>query len=142
MLVCGALAHKDGEFLRETAEIRRNCICKGDLSINLIEEINIEDEFEIKETETEEFDEQKYKDLCEVLSLKYRYKDLNKIFVKQSASSLAHKEFSSDFAFKNELVFLHNQKLSAAEKGIAMHKFMQYCDLSHIYSADAVSPIE
>lgn len=129
MLVCGALAHKDGEILRETAEIRRNCICKGDLSINLIEEINIEDEIEIKETETEAFDEQKYKDLCEVLSLKYRYKDLNKIFVKQSASALAHKEFSSDFAFKNEPVFLHNQRLSAAEKGTSMHKFMQYCDL-------------
>lgn len=129
MLVCGALVHKDGENLREKAEVNRNCNCKGNLSVNLVEEINIEEETEDKEVESKVFDEQKYKDLCETLSLKYRYKDLNKIFVKQSASALAHKEFSSDFAFQNEPVFLHNQKLSATEKGTAMHNFMQFCDL-------------
>lgn len=128
MLVAGALTHKDGTDLREIAEINRGCLSKGSLKINLISAVNFDDEVKAESAETRNFNEQKFRHLSETLSFKYPYKDLNKIFVKQSASALAHKEFSSDFAFKNEPVFMHNQKLSAAEKGTAMHKFMQFCD--------------
>lgn len=128
MLIACALTHKDGEILRDSAEVRRNCISRGNICVKLIDDI--ENKESATETpENQELDEQKYKDLCEILNYKYRYKDLNKIFVKQSASAIAHKEISSDFAFKTEPIFLNNQKLSAAEKGTAMHKFMQFCDL-------------
>lgn len=75
-----------------------------------------------------EFDENRYKKLCETLEFEYKYKDLNKIFVKQSASALAHKEFASDYNFTARPVFLEKEKLSATQKGTAMHKFLQYCD--------------
>lgn len=128
MIVAGALAHQDGSSLRELAEVNTAPCSTGRIKINVVDQVEIECD-EIISNEKVELDEQKFNELSEILAFNYPYKDLNKIFVKQSASALAHKEFSSDFAFKTEPVFLHNQKLSAAEKGTAMHKFMQYCNL-------------
>jgi len=113
------------------------------LEVNFIEEVDA-DETEIEEIEERPFDKEKFEKLCEILNYKYPYKDLNKIFVKQSASALAHKEFSSDYDFVRKPVFVINQRLSAAQKGTAMHKFMQYCDfkLASISIADEIERLK
>ncbi len=111
----------------ETVDIKSNNGFHGNYSIEIFGD-EIDDS--IVETRVLDlgFDEDLYKKIAESLDYKYKYKDLNKIFVKQSASALAHREFSSKFDFTTEPVFEKNQKLSAAQKGTAMHKFMQYCE--------------
>ncbi len=101
---------------------------ENDFLLNFIDEIEPVACNDKEENLEKPFDEERFNQLVEVLNYKYAYKDLNKIFVKQSASALAHKEFSSDYDFTRKPIFAENQRLSAAEKGTAMHKFMQYCD--------------
>lgn len=101
---------------------------ENDFLLNFIDEIESVACNDKEENLEKPFDEERFNQLVEVLNYKYAYKDLNKIFVKQSASALAHKEFSSDYDFTRKPIFAENQRLSAAEKGTAMHKFMQYCD--------------
>lgn len=131
MLVSCACFHKYGEPLREIADNEFIPYEAMPISVNIIDHFDFIEKNNDNEIETNNFNEDEYKRLSEILKFKYRYKDLNKIFVKQSASNLAHKEFSADFDFTNEPVFVHHQKLSAAQKGTAMHKFMQYCDFKN-----------
>lgn len=130
MILAGALVHPS------CAEIVKEFGLKSKISSTSREYIGLRifyyTDFAVKNddkiSENEDFDENRYKELCETLGFKYKYKDLNKIFVKQSASALAHKEFASDYNFTTRPVFLEKEKLSAAQKGTAMHKFLQYCD--------------
>ena len=128
MLISCAYFHKNSGPLREIVDDNPPQYESMPIEVNIIEDFDFISKIENSEQHLSNFNEEKYKKLCETLEFKYRYKDLNKIFVKQSASNLAHKEFSADFDFTNEPVFVRHQKLSAAQKGTAMHKFMQYCD--------------
>ena len=128
MLISCAYFHKNSGPLRKIVDDNPPQYESMPIEVNIIEDFDFISKIENSEQHLSNYDEEKYKKLCETLEFKYRYKDLNKIFVKQSASNLAHKEFSADFDFTNEPVFVRHQKLSAAQKGTAMHKFMQYCD--------------
>lgn len=135
MIIAGAISHKCGQNLRDFADMSIIGEGEGEIQVNIIDEINCDTDDEAEDFTQVEFDEQKYQQISEALDFCYPYKDLNKIFVKQSASGLAHKDFSNDFAFSSIPLFLQSEKLSAAEKGTAMHKFMQYCD----FKAAAIS---
>lgn len=131
MIIPVAFLHPDGR------ELRNNCTYnvtpfdfKGKLQTRIIKDVNFEVEQVKAEQEEKAFDENLYQKIAKNLEFSYKYKDLNKIFVKQSASALAHKEFSADYDYSTEPVFLRNQRLSAADKGTAMHKFMQFCDFA------------
>lgn len=128
MLIACALCHQNGTNLRNLINVNEAGIPASSIEVNLIDEVGASEQLNEVNLESKEFNEEKYNQLCDVLDYKYKYKDLNKIFVKQSASNLAHKEFEADFEFSAEPVFVHNQSLSAAQKGTAMHKFMQFCD--------------
>lgn len=58
----------------------------------------------------------------------YMYEQVTKIPVKVSASAIAHKKSEMNFIAVSKPQFLKGSKLSSAEKGTAMHTFMQYCD--------------
>lgn len=127
MIMSVAVVHEDGFSLDE--EIRNSKPNKK-LAINIIKELESET---VADTNNEilQFDERKYDDLATILDYKYPYKDLNKIFVKQSASALAHKEFSKDYDFTATPVFMSKQTLTSAQKGTAMHKFLQFCNFKN-----------
>ena len=129
MIVAGVLCHQNGSDLRTICNSEFEVFpSEGFLSAKVISDVDFGvEEKEVQPSENK-FDEQFYEKIKESLEFSYKYKDLNKIFVKQSASALAHKEFSADYNYSNEPVFLRNQRLSAADKGTAMHKFMQFCD--------------
>lgn len=61
------------------------------------------------------------------LEVQYKYRKLTEIPVKVTASSLAHSERS--FSTLSVPEFIKGSKLSPAEKGTALHTFVQYCDL-------------
>lgn len=59
----------------------------------------------------------------------YKYEDLCTLPQKVTASSLAHKDSSKLFSkILSKPKFMNDSALSSAEKGTAMHNFMQYCD--------------
>lgn len=59
----------------------------------------------------------------------YSHKALTTLPSKVTASQLAHKETKNIFSrILSRPVFLSEQPLSAAQKGTAMHTFMQHCD--------------
>lgn len=66
--------------------------------------------------------------LNERLSARYGYQELTEIPVKVSASSLAHKETEQKFIAVSVPDFMKKDNLSGAEKGTALHTFVQYCD--------------
>lgn len=130
MIIAGLLYHPScTDILNEyNLRLSYNPEDREAVDFKIIDDVD----FDVSESDDDEvqaeFDVARYKKLCETLEFKYKYKDLNKIFVKQSASALAHKEFSADYDFTANPIFLKNQKLSAAQKGTAIHKFLQYCD--------------
>lgn len=131
MILPIALRHPCGKELRKNCEFRPKIIdCDDKLQTRVVKEIDFSVSEEQQEKEEKAFDENLYNKISENLQFSYKYKDLNKIFVKQSASALAHKEFASDYDYSNKPVFLQNQRLSASQKGTAMHKFMQFCDFA------------
>ena len=64
----------------------------------------------------------------ERLSRVYEYEELTKIPVKVSASSLAEKESNLRYGVSAVPDFMRKGKLSGAERGTAVHTFVQYCD--------------
>lgn len=62
------------------------------------------------------------------LNSEYKYQSLTEIPVKVSASAVAHKESELSFAAVSVPAFMKKSRLSGAEKGTALHTFVQYCD--------------
>lgn len=63
----------------------------------------------------------------EKLSFRYAGNELSHFSSKRTASSLDEKEHSYKFFAKTKPAFLSNANLTAAQKGTAMHEFMQHC---------------
>lgn len=62
------------------------------------------------------------------LNSNYMYEPMTKIPVKVSASAVAHRQSRQNFIAVSKPQFLKDGKLTDAEKGTALHNFMQYCD--------------
>ena len=63
-----------------------------------------------------------------ILEYEYPYEVLNTISSKQTASGLAHGQNVSNFIHSKPM-FKREDKMSAAQKGTACHKFMEFCDI-------------
>jgi ATP-dependent helicase/nuclease subunit A len=61
----------------------------------------------------------------------YPYEGLNRLPVKVAASMLAHRDSPvGEKRYLNRPAFLSDEKLNAAEKGTALHAFMQFADFA------------
>ncbi len=67
--------------------------------------------------------------LKERLSYSYEYEQLANVPIKVSASVLSHKDTERKFAAISKPDFMNSEKLSGAQKGTAVHAFVQYCDI-------------
>ncbi len=105
------------EYLGELASCAEDKHDTGDVS-----ESDVRDEFELEK--------QRYSELLkERLSAKYDYRQLSAIPMKVSASALAHKESEKRFAAASKPEFMTKEKLGGAQRGTAVHAFVQYCDI-------------
>lgn len=130
LLIYVALLHKDGEKLRKMTD-KDITPKKSDfgLDIRIVDEIDntsIEDEKVVDET----YDKEIEKEISEKLSYQYPYKDLANLAAKRNASSLDENEFDFSFFATSRPAFMENEGLTPAQKGTAMHTFMQHCDYS------------
>lgn len=90
-----------------------------------IPEITADEEFF-----SDEYDENALEGLKKRLEYEYPYQKVNAVAAKQSASRIAHENEHADYGCKAVPLFLQNAKLTAAQKGTAMHKAMQYIDIA------------
>ena len=133
-----------------SAELRKTAGYTGGFShiqakqwdIHIVEDINElykqdnSEQTEYETTEDNNVDESvrekakaEYKEFIErSLTAEYKYRELTTIPMKVSASALSHRETEKYFRAVSKPDFLRDKKISGAQKGTAMHNFVQYCD--------------
>ena len=130
-----ALLHPDGEPLREYAGVSAECDKQADfrLTCGVIDQPFDDDEDESDNADTAVTEENSA--VIDELRLHaeyvYPYEGLSGLPVKVAASSLAHR--MTEEAYDRHLdrpAFLQGEKLTSAEKGTALHAFMQYADFA------------
>lgn len=138
-LVMCALMHPAASGLRDFAGMERtefSCDDTGNFKVSVVQ--NLDFEFDwlmgnvVKETVFEDVPE----NTPEILrnrfdNWEYKNKALCSLPQKVTASALTHKESMANVArILAKPAFMSDSPLTAAEKGTALHKFMQYCDFS------------
>ncbi len=132
-----AMLHPDGGKLREIS----GCEIEPDLDADFKLDVKIVPVFYVNEAVAKdektsekiirETDNEVIDTLTKRTSFEYKKGALSKLPSKIAASDLSHK--LSDKAFDRILdtpAFMSNNTLTAAQKGTALHAFMQFCDFS------------
>jgi ATP-dependent helicase/nuclease subunit A len=130
LLLC-ALRHPSGEKLRELAGALPGITASADeaWSINLIyPPKDAELEEEQKATVPALPDQTLKTEIAEHIDFVYPYAALHGIRAKVAASDLAAREFSAQYAATSRPAFLGKSGLTPAERGTALHAFMQFAD--------------
>ena len=139
LLLLTALIHNNADVLRK--------LCDGvvDYDSNSDFEFNIEfassaAEPEIQSENAAQSNQNTVEAIREKLSFEYERKALSGFSSKRSASELDERDRGYMFFAKSKPAFLSKSELSPAQKGSAMHTFMQYCDYNNA-KADIESEI-
>ena len=90
------------------------------------DEIIIEDD--VVSNNNIEFNQDDYNEICNIFGYEYPYEYLKDVVAKTSVSSLVHKANTYTNSFNARPSFAQTGGLSSAQKGTALHKFMQYVD--------------
>lgn len=126
LLMC-ALLHKDGKNLREIAGYT-DLYYSPDFSLD----IELKDDFELDESdakfEFEPYSDEVVKEISEKLSFSYERAPLSTINSKMTASSLDDSENNFEFITSSKPAFMSKAEMTPAQRGTAMHTFMQFCD--------------
>lgn len=88
----------------------------------------ISDNKNITIVENTDFNEEVFNSLKERIEYNYPHSALSKISAKSVASELDENELSYDFFASSKPAFLNEDNSTLAEKGSAMHAFMQFCN--------------
>lgn len=137
LLMC-ALIHPNGEKLRELSacDITFDKDVKAPMKIDVISIPESQENEQVQEViesiqEFTQTDNAVIDALVERTQFEYKKQALSKLPSKVSASELSHK--LSDKKFERALdtpAFMSDSSLTAAQKGTALHAFMQFCDFS------------
>lgn len=139
LLLC-AMRHPDGGKLRELAAALPGVTvpCSTPWGIRIVYP---EQEQEPQNAAAEEPalpDEALLSELQRKLDFVYPYAGLHGVPTKVAASDLASEPFSFQYAATARPAFLSKQGLTPAERGTALHNFMQFCD----YRAAQADPMQ
>ncbi|HEX3037943.1 MAG TPA: helicase-exonuclease AddAB subunit AddA [Oscillospiraceae bacterium] len=139
LLFC-ALRHPSGQDLRERALAQDDIICRNTQQDWTIHVSAPPEQLEQAESVSVEQsilpDEKLLQTLKERIGYHYPYADLRGIPAKVAASELAAEEFTQQFAVLSRPAFMSSSGLTPAERGTALHAYMQFAD----YAAAAQNP--
>lgn len=124
-VIMAALLHPCGTALRQNAPsvlLAKDTPSSFELTIGYPEETSVEK----IENFVAPIDTELKQQVLENVLYQYPFEELNRIEAKTTVSKLVHKAENSDFDFTKRPDFLEQQGLSAAAKGTAMHKVMQF----------------
>ncbi len=126
------MCHPDGELLREQVEIIPNRIMGGEGGIFSVYFESSHNKEEVEDVRLESFempapDSGLLEELCKSADFVYPYAPSVSTPSKFAISKLSHKQVGG-FSTPKRPTFLQTDELSAAQRGDATHKFMQYAD--------------
>ena len=126
-LLMSALCHPDGGALREMATVEVP-VHPADFALQVVFH-SPETEAPVQTAEREmSADPRIVEQIREKLDYTYSYAALSKVSGKRNASALDEAVFTGAYVARSVPAFLQPDGLTPAEKGTAMHTFMQYCD--------------
>lgn len=126
-LLMSALCHPDGGALREMATVEVT-VHPADFALQVVFHTP-ETEAPVQTAERETAaDPRIVAQIREKLDYTYPYAALSKVSGKRNASALDEAVFTGAYVARSVPAFLQPDGLTPAEKGTAMHTFMQYCD--------------
>ena len=127
IILTTALMHKDCKVLRD--------MCDDEIKVDAYADFDMEivfPQYEIDENEEEKVFAQCSNELVDEirnkLSFVYPGLEVSSFTSKRTASSLDNRENSYDYLTSSRPAFLNKGNVTSAQKGTAMHTFMQYCD--------------
>ena len=140
-LIMCALLHPDGETLREYAGVAVDCERRADFRfVCRVIDTPLDADESAQEASGEnapavQGDPQVIVELKKRAAFRYPYEDICGLPVKVAASTLAHRltNRKTKKSYNRHLdrpAFLQGEKLNAAEKGTALHAFMQFVDFA------------
>lgn len=124
-VLMAALLHPCGKALRNACSVQllaKDTPSSFELFVDYPEDPLLQEQKETKPEIDPELKEQ----VLQNIYYRYPYEQLNRIVAKATVSELVHKAENSDFDFTKRPDFMERQGLSAASKGTAMHKVMQF----------------
>ncbi len=126
LLLC-ALRHPDGEILRETAGVGNEIVLPADFSMKVFyrckaEVQHVQTQF-IQDTAP---NQELRAEIEKRLTYTYPFTALRGILAKRGASELSHGDLEWEYFAGSRPAFLEKQGLTPAQKGTALHKFMQF----------------
>lgn len=127
-----AIRHPDAFELRRTIGLSEEYAIKTDSHLE-IKVINSVKEYQRTITDIsgdDEIDEQLQRLINDRVNFKYKYAPLASVATKRAASQLDGKLINRENFASSKPEFMSDGKLTAAQKGTATHKFMQYADFS------------
>ena len=129
LLMC-ALLHKDGSALREfsVVDFTENK-SDFDMSVEITDSIEISND--AQEIEFVPSDNKIISEIVEKLSFSYERQELSDFSSKLTASSLDEADRGFEYLTSSKPAFMNKGGLTPAQRGTAMHTFMQYCDYSN-----------
>ncbi|MBR3148531.1 MAG: UvrD-helicase domain-containing protein, partial [Eubacterium sp.] len=130
LLIITALLHMNASKLRAYSGVD----IKPDLSFDFALSISFGNEIAegiIEENMLAQPNEELVKQITEKLSFRYDRAELSSFSSKRSASQLDERDNGFKFFAKSKPAFLDKSGMTAAEKGSAMHAFMQYADFDN-----------
>lgn len=130
LIVTAALLHKDGGVLRDMchSDIKFDALSDFDMSINVVLGDTEQKTVDEAQTVKAELDPELLKKIKDRLSFRYDRLSLANYPSKMTASSLDDSHRNYEYLTSSKPAFLTEGNMTYAEKGTAMHTFMQYCD--------------
>lgn len=127
-ILMAALLHKNRDQIRSlvTDTLPSPMANNYDLSVEYYDAESLEQDDE--KIELAPYDDTLIEQIKEKAEYKYERLQLSELSAKLTASSLDRSDNGYDFIASSKPAFLSTGGMTAAEKGTAMHKFMQVCD--------------
>lgn len=127
-LLTSALRHPDAKILRDEAGMEDVKLLESDFKLrieqNTADENAVYNDIEETESESAEF----LNEISERLGYKYPYAELSSIVSKRAASDAPEREIDEEYFASSRPSFMEEGGLTAAQRGTALHKFLQFSD--------------
>ncbi len=130
LILTAMMKHPDAHLLREKAGIETDVHepCESAVTFETYTPSDEETSAAEKEEQKFEVNDEMLNEIKERISFVYPYESLNGITAKQIASKLESNEFDRTFFASSIPSFASKKGMTPAQRGIAMHRFMQYAD--------------
>ena len=123
-----ALRHPSFAFLRQSPDTTVSLASKRDWRVEVFDPSSLNEETVVEVVETAEPDAALTAELKARLGYSYPYTALARVPAKVAASQLSHEGLSRQHVADKRPDFLQQDGMSAAQKGTALHTFMQFAD--------------